>query len=53
MGGYLIILVLYVDDLTLIGSDPKFLTHVKSNLKKKFEMIDLGHFNYFLGLQTL
>jgi hypothetical protein len=26
---------------------------VKSNLKKKFEMTDLGYFHYFLRLQVL
>jgi hypothetical protein len=26
---------------------------VKTNLKKKFEMTDLGFLNYFLGLQVL
>jgi hypothetical protein len=53
VGNHLIILVLYVDDLILTSSDPKLLTHVKSNLKKKFEMTDLGHLHYFLGLQVL
>jgi hypothetical protein len=53
LGSHLIILVLYVDDLMFTGSDSKLLNHVKSNLKKKFEMIDLGFFNYFLGLQVL
>eukprot|EP00253_Pinus_taeda_P032884 PITA_32884 len=33
--------------------DPNLINHVKSNLKKKFEMIDLGHLHYFLGLQVL
>jgi hypothetical protein len=47
VGNHLIILVLYVDDLILTGSDPKLLTHVKSNLKKKFEMTDLGTFALF------
>jgi hypothetical protein len=53
VGIHLIILVLYVDDLILTGSDPKLLTHVKSNLKNKFEMTDLGYLHYFLGLQVL
>jgi hypothetical protein len=35
---HLIILVLYVDDLILTGSDSKILNHVKTSLKKKFEM---------------
>eukprot|EP00253_Pinus_taeda_P017785 PITA_17785 len=49
----LIILVLYVDDLILTISDPNLINHVKSSLKNKFEMIDLGHLHYFLGLQVL
>jgi hypothetical protein len=53
VGSHLIILVLYVDDLILTGSDSKLLNHVKTNLKKKFEMTDLGFLHYFLGLQVL
>eukprot|EP00253_Pinus_taeda_P016715 PITA_16715 len=53
VGISLIILVLYVDDLILTGSDPILINHVKSSLKKKFEMTDLGHLHYFLGLQVL
>ena len=50
---HLIILVLYVDDIILTGSDPKLITHVKSSLKKNFEMSNLRHLHYFLGLQVL
>eukprot|EP00253_Pinus_taeda_P008918 PITA_08918 len=53
VGKSFIILVLYVDDLILTGSDPNLINHVKSSLKKKFEMTDLGHLHYFLGLQVL
>ena len=53
LGNHLIILVLYVDDLILTGSDPKLITHVKSSLKQNFEMSDLGNLHYFLGLQVL
>eukprot|EP00253_Pinus_taeda_P035611 PITA_35611 len=53
VGNSLIILVLYVDDLILTGSDPNLINHVKSRLKKKFEMTNLGHLHYFLGLQVL
>jgi hypothetical protein len=53
VGSHLIILVLYVDDLILTGSDSKILNHVKTSLKKKFEMTDLGFLHYFLGLQVL
>jgi hypothetical protein len=53
VGSHLLILVLYLDDLILTGSDPTLLNHVKTNLKKKFEMNDLGFLHYFLGLQVL
>ena len=53
VGKSLIILVLYVDDLILTGSDPNLINHVKSSLKRKFEMTDLGHLHYFLGLHVL
>ena len=49
----LIILVLYVDDLILTSSDPILRNYVKSSLKKKFDMTDLGYSHYFLGLQVL
>ena len=47
------ILVLYVDDLILTSIYPNHINHVKSHLKNKFEMTDLGHLHYFLGLQVL
>jgi hypothetical protein len=50
---HLIILFLYVDDLILTGSDSKLFNNVKTSLKKKFEMTDLGFLHYFLGLQVL
>jgi hypothetical protein len=52
-GSHLIILILYVDDLILTGSDSKLLNHVKTNLKNKFKMRILGFLHYFLGLQVL
>jgi hypothetical protein len=53
VGSHIIIHVLYVDDLILFGSDPKLLNHVRTILKKKFEMTDLGYLHYFLSLQVL
>jgi hypothetical protein len=53
VGSHLIIFFIYVDNLILTGSDPQLLNHVKTNLKKKFEMIDLVFFHYFLGIQVL
>eukprot|EP00253_Pinus_taeda_P009699 PITA_09699 len=53
VGKSIIILVIYVDDIILTCSDPNLINHVKSSPKKKFEMTDLGHLHYFLGLQVL
>eukprot|EP00253_Pinus_taeda_P017705 PITA_17705 len=53
VGKSLIILVLNVDDLILTGNDPNLINHVKSRLKNKYEMTDLGHLHYFLGIQVL
>jgi hypothetical protein len=52
IGNHPLILVLYVDDFILTHSDPKLLNPVKSNLNKKFEMIELSYLYYFLGLQV-
>jgi hypothetical protein len=53
VGSHLIIFFLYVDDHIRIGSDSKLLNHVKTSLKNKFEMENLGFLHYFLGLQIL
>jgi len=53
VGKYLIILVVYVNNLILTGSDPNLINHVKSSLKTVFEMTNLEHLHYFLGLQVL
>ena len=45
----LMILLLYVDDLFLIGED-KPITECKKKLTPEFEMKDLGMMHYFLGL---
>jgi hypothetical protein len=50
VGNHIIILFLYFYDLILTGGDSKLLNHVKTSLKKKFEMTDLGFLHYFLGL---
>ena len=44
------IIVVYVDDLNLIGS-PKEITNISVSLTKEFEMKDLGQIKFCLGLQ--
>eukprot|EP00253_Pinus_taeda_P014385 PITA_14385 len=46
-----LILVLYVDDLFLIGSS-KLIEDYKKNLATEFDMKDLGRMHYFLGLEV-
>ena len=46
-----LILVLYVDDLFLTGSNP-LIHQCKRELASKFEMKDLGVIHYFLGLEV-
>jgi hypothetical protein len=52
VGIHLIILFLYVDGLIITSSHPKISNHVKTILKKKFEITELGYLHYFLGLQV-
>ena len=47
----ILIICLYVDDLLLIGSSSTGIDSLKQNLKKEFEMTDLGTLSYFLGLE--
>lgn len=42
---------LYVDDLIVIGNNSKLISTFKEDMKKEFEMIDLGLMNYFLGME--
>jgi hypothetical protein len=46
-----LILVLYVDDLFLSGSE-KLIEMCKQDLASKFEMKDIGMMHYFLGLEV-
>jgi hypothetical protein len=45
-----IILLVYVDDLFLIGEE-NLIIDCKKNLVVEFEMKDLGLMHYFLGLE--
>ena len=44
-------LILYVDDILLIGNDVNFLSEIKDSLKKSFSMKDLGEAAYVLGIR--
>ena len=48
--GNILIIVIYVDDLILIG-DEKIITSCKEDIAREFEMKDMGLLHYFLGLE--
>ena len=52
-GATVIFLVLYVDNILLIGNHVEVLSNVKGWLKNQFEMKDLGKANYILGIKIL
>ncbi|XP_016652008.1 PREDICTED: uncharacterized mitochondrial protein AtMg00810-like [Prunus mume] len=46
-----VVLLLYVDDIILTGSNSSLITSVIGALTQEFDMKDLGQLTYFLGLQ--
>ena len=50
-GSALVFLVLYVDDILLIGNDIPLLESTKTSLKMRFSMKDLGEAAYILGIK--
>src|SRR3954451_14254666 len=49
-GSSIAFLVLYVDDILLIGNDTELLESIKSYLNNSFSMKDLGEAMYILGI---
>ena len=50
-GSAITFLILYVDDILLMGNDIPMLKQAKSSLKKVFSMKDLGEAVYILGIK--
>ena len=46
----ILILLIYMDDILVTGSNPKLVSHFISYLHDKFALRDLGPLSYFLGI---
>ena len=46
-----VIIILYVDDINLLGDSSKEITQIKSALADQYEMTDLGEIESYLGVQ--
>ncbi|XP_034695746.1 uncharacterized mitochondrial protein AtMg00810-like [Vitis riparia] len=47
----IVVLLVYVDDIVITGSDSALLGQLKTHLSESFYMKDLGSLTYFLGLE--
>jgi hypothetical protein len=50
-GEYLLIVIIYVDDLIILTSNVSILKWLKSRFEDEFEMNDLGELHYYLGVE--
>ncbi|KAH9727210.1 retrovirus-related pol polyprotein from transposon RE1 [Citrus sinensis] len=50
--GDIVVVLIYVDDILITGSDNKLIKEVIGRLGSEFALKDLGDFNYFLGLEV-
>ena len=50
--GKCIYLIVYVDDIVIIGSDRDGIQKLKQHLSSHFQTKDLGKLNYFLGIEV-
>eukprot|EP00253_Pinus_taeda_P009355 PITA_09355 len=51
IGDRVIFLVLYVDDMLLVGNEKEIIQDLKTQLSSKFDMKDLGAANCILGME--
>jgi hypothetical protein len=52
VGKIVVYLIVYVDNLLITRNNKSNIASIKKELKKGFEMIDLGHLHYYLGLEV-
>ena len=52
IGHDILLVLIYVDDILITGSNSQLIEQVIHNLSSEFALKDLGKFNYFLGLEV-
>lgn len=52
-GGNFVILLLYVDDMLIVGQDANMIHKLKEDLSKSFDMKDLGPAKHILGMEIV
>ena len=52
VGRSILFLVVYVDDLLMTKNNENYIASIKKDLKKFFEMTDLGYLPYYLGIEV-
>ena len=45
-------LVVYIDDILMTWNNESYIASIKKDLKKIFEMTDMGHLHYYLGIEV-
>src|SRR5712671_2294668 len=48
-----LIIILYVDDITILGSSIAAVNHLKAQIAKRYEVTDLGEIESYLGIRIL
>jgi hypothetical protein len=52
VGKTVVYLVVYGDDLLIIGNNEAYIASINNELKKGFEMKNMGHIHYYLGIEV-
>jgi len=52
VGKIVVYLVVYVDDLLMTGNNESYIASIKKELRKGFEITNLGYIHYFLGIEV-